>query len=212
MIYEVLWTRQVTLLIGHTTAAASTVLAASSTASRSAPQSVGGSRRGISERRALQVLGVVEIGIAAAAALDPALFEPRAGAPVDDLRRRLRGVTRADARRRESARVTLPGRRDGRDLPLAARWICASVDAAGAKAGDLYASNPVGAAAGTALAWFVSCPALGLRGTFGVAAALNVVAALGAWGIAQGDTAKPARQSSGRSPAGTARRPAPANG
>ena len=204
LIYEVLWTRQLTLLMGHTTAAASTVLAAFM-GGLAIGAAVGGRiATRIHERRALQVYGVVEIGIAAAAALVPALLglaRPLLSTTYADGSGEWFGLTRVVV---SLLAVTLPAAAMGATLPLAARWYLRSVDAAGAEAGDLYAGNTIGAAAGTALASFVFIPALGLRGTFGVAAALNIVAALGAWGIAQRDTANPAKQSSGKSPAGPA--------
>jgi spermidine synthase len=204
LIYEVLWTRQLTLLMGHTTAAASTVLAAFMGGLAIGAAVAGPIATRLPERRSLQLYGLVEIAIAAAAALVPAVL---------GLARPLLATTYADgagdwfgpARAAVSViAVTLPAAAMGATLPLAARWYLRSVDAAGAEAGDLYAGNTIGAAAGTALASFLFIPALGLRGTFVVAAALNVFAALGAWAIAQRAATQPVRGASGKTIASAA--------
>ncbi len=68
----------------------------------------------------------------------------------------------------------------GATLPLMIRGYAGGAGGLGA----LYGTNTLGAAAGPLIAAFALIPSLGLRGTAGVAALLNAVAAGGAWLVA----------------------------
>ena len=203
LIYEVLWTRQLTLLMGHTTAAASTVLAAFMGGLAIGAAIAGPIATRVFERRALQLYGLLELIVGACAALVPAILvvaRPLLAATYADGAGEWFGITRLAV---SLLAVTLPAAAMGATLPFAARWYLRSVDHAGAEAGDLYSGNSIGAAAGTALASFVFIPTVGHRATLWVAVTLNVVAALGALAISQsalevGPPAKAAGKSASR--------------
>jgi spermidine synthase len=65
-------------------------------------------------------------------------------------------------------------------LPLLTRYLVRTLDEAGARLGELYAANTIGAMAGTLLGGFVLIEFLGLRLTSYLAVLLNVVAGAGA--------------------------------
>ncbi|HET9270803.1 MAG TPA: fused MFS/spermidine synthase, partial [Vicinamibacterales bacterium] len=187
LIYEILWTRQLTLLMGHTTAAVSAVLAAfmgglaigAALGGRAAPQ--------VSERRALQIYAGLELTVAASALLIPwalVLSRPLLAAAYADGAGTWFGVTRLVL---SLAMLGVPTAAMGATLPFAARWYLRTMERAGAEAGDLYAGNTIGAATGAGLASFVLVPMLGVRTTLWIAASVNVVAAIVAWAISRRD-------------------------
>jgi spermidine synthase len=185
LIYEVLWTRQFTLLMGHTTAATSAVLAAFMGGLALGAALGGRLAIRLPERRALQTYAVLELAVAATALLVPValvLSRPVLSAAYGDGAGEWFGATRLAV---SLIVLTVPTALMGATLPLAARWYLRSLEQAGAESGDLYAGNTLGAAIGTALAAFVLVPVLGLRATLWTAAGLNVIAAIGAWAIAR---------------------------
>ena len=91
----------------------------------------------------------------------------------------------------------------GGTLTLLVRQVVASeVDAAGWKIGTLYAVNTAGAALGCLATDLALVPALGIRGTQGLAVALNAAAGLGALALARGPG--PASRSAAPAAAGAA--------
>ena len=89
--------------------------------------------------------------------------------------------------------VALPAAAMGGTLPALMRAIAGDGKtgaAMGANGGRLYAANTAGAIAGTLLAAFVLIPLLGVTGSALAAAALNGLAALGAWWFGRGDFAR----------------------
>jgi len=81
------------------------------------------------------------------------------------------------------ALVMLPATLMGGTLPVLVRALTPDAGQAPTHGARLYAGNTAGAIVGTLLSAFVLIPALGLRGSAGVAAALNLVAALLALGL-----------------------------
>ncbi|MCU1384849.1 MAG: hypothetical protein JWL71_3546 [Acidobacteria bacterium] len=171
LVYEVTWTRMLTLQLGHTVAAASTVLAAF----------MGGLALGAwfaptrSTLRAYAILEVIVAGVAlvlpfALAASAPALAWAYAdgGAPA-----RFALVRVAIS----LALLGVPAAAMGATFPIAAEWFARDA----ADTGVLYAVNTTGAATGAIAAGFFLIPALGLRATTGIGVALNLLAAAGAW-------------------------------
>ena len=65
-------------------------------------------------------------------------------------------------------------------LPLLTRYLVRTLDEAGARLGELYAANTIGAMVGTLLAGFVLIELVGLHLTSYLAVALNLAAGLGA--------------------------------
>src|SRR5262249_36485711 len=74
----------------------------------------------------------------------------------------------------------------GATLPLLARFLSSSVDAAGLEAGRAYAINTLGGVLGTLAAGFWLIPELGLRATTFIAAGLNVAIAAASLALARG--------------------------
>ena len=185
LIYEVTWTRLLTLEMGHGVAAASTVLAAFM-GGLAVGSAVGGRFGGrLTPVRALRVYAAIEAGIAALAFLLPlqlgALRPWLASAYADGNP----GVTFQLLRLTLSLLlVATPAAAMGATFPIAARWVVRNAVRAPGDAGWLYAVNTVGATAGAALAGFVLLPALGLRRTLAVGMVLNLIAAAAAWLIA----------------------------
>lgn len=78
------------------------------------------------------------------------------------------------------ALVGLPAVLMGGTLPVLVRALTASAAAIGRKGGGLYAANTFGAIAGALLSAFLFIPSLGIKGTGLAAAAIGLLAALGA--------------------------------
>ena len=201
LIYEVVWTRLLTLQMGHGVAAASTVLAAFM-AGLALGSAVAGRRGGrLSPLAALQVYAGLEWTIGALALLLPfglAAVRPLLEATYAEGHG---GSLFAMLRLGSSILLlALPAAAMGATFPIASRWIVPHASRAASDAGALYAANTVGAAAGAVLAGFVLIPALGLRGTTWVGVTLNIVAAAGAMAIAR-------RADDSGDPQGSTRRP-----
>ena len=185
LVYEVAWTRLLTLYLGHGVAAASTVLAAFM-GGLAVGAGVAGPMSDHTPRvRAIRTYAGLELAIAALALAMPLglrLMEPllsRAyadgagglGFPV------LRLLTSVIF-------VALPAVAMGATFPLVARWYVPTASAATRAAGALYAANTIGAAIGALGTGFLLLPSLGLRGTTWVGVAMNVVVAAAAWSLA----------------------------
>jgi spermidine synthase len=189
LVYEVAWTRLLTLQLGHTVAAASTVLAAFM-GGLAIGAWAAGAVRGLdswSPQRALTVYAALEVAVAATALLLPVGL--RATVPI---------LAWAYSDGQASARFALirvvislllvgaPAAAMGATFPITA---AASARSA-ADAGTLYAANTTGAAIGAIAAGFWLIPAVGLRQTTWIGVALNLVAAAGALRLAlAGDAA-----------------------
>ena len=78
------------------------------------------------------------------------------------------------------ALLGVPAAAMGATFPIAANWFARNA----ADTGVLYAMNTAGAAAGAIAAGFFLIPAIGLRATTWIGAALNLTAAAGAWWLA----------------------------
>jgi spermidine synthase len=164
LVYQVLWTRQLTLLLGHTVAAVSTVLATfmgglalgSALAARALPRTAPSARPG--------AYALLEFGIAGCALAFPFLL--RTGLPPLVL-----GVLL----------LLAPTVLMGATLPLLTALAGARVETAGRVAGTLYAANTLGAVAGSLACVFLLLPRLGVWRSTLLAAALNLAAAALVW-------------------------------
>jgi spermidine synthase len=180
LVYQVAWTRLLTLQLGHTVAAASTVLAAFM-GGLAVGAWVAGSRRWSS----LRAYAILELGVAAAALLLPlalaASVPALAWAYADGTAPAQFAVVRVAI---SLLLVGIPAAAMGATFPIAASWFAVNA----ADTGVLYAANTAGAAAGAVAAGFFLIPAIGLRATTWIGVALNVVAAAGAWWLASQPT------------------------
>ena len=213
LVYQVVWTRLFSLQLGHTTAAASTVLAAFM-GGMALGAWIGGRVRTDSDRRLLLCYAAIELAIAAIAVFLPLALH--AGVPTlawayaDGATPTLFAFVRVAI---SLVLVGLPAAAMGATFPIAVAWLAhvteranaTSGSTAAATAGGLYAANTAGAAIGAISAGFWLIPAIGLRATTWVGIALNTAAALGALWLAKRQTAAHARPDKSRRRARTSR-------
>jgi spermidine synthase len=194
LVYEVTWTRLLTLQLGHTVAAASTVLAAFM-----GGLALGAWAAGRLRAPSLRAYAILEVVVAAAALLLPfalaASIPALAWAYADGTAPASFAVVRVLI---SLVLVGIPAAAMGATFPIAADWYAGGRDPYAA--GVLYAVNTAGAASGAIAAGFFLIPAIGLRATTWVGVALNLVAAAGAWWLSTPTTinaepAEPAEKS-----------------
>jgi spermidine synthase len=185
LVYEVTWTRLLTLQLGHTVAAASTVLAAfmGGLALGAWLVSLGAITKARSHAGAtlLRAYASLEMLVAVFALVLPwalaASVPALAWAYADG------GAAARFAFVRVAISLALlgvPAAAMGATFPIAASWFARDA----ADTGALYAVNTAGAAAGAIAAGFFLIPAIGLRATTWIGVLLNLLAAGGAWGLA----------------------------
>jgi spermidine synthase len=166
LVYEVSWTRLLTLYVGHSTAAASAVVAAflGGLAAGAALGGVVASKR--RPRQALQLYIGLELAVIVFAILLP--FELHTLTPL--LRWAYRdaagGLLFAVIRLATCVlMVFLPAAALGATFPMAVRWASHRAANPARVSSALYAVNTVGAALGSLLAGFGLIPAIGISGT-----------------------------------------------
>src|SRR5262249_55449302 len=189
LVYEIAWTRLLTLALGHTVAAASTVLAAFMGGLALGAWLAGrGERRRASDPVAagavsapLRIYATLELIVALSAVLLPAVLSAStpllAWAYHDAIAPVRFGVIRVLVC---ALLVGVPATAMGATFPIAVGWYARGA----ADAGFLYAANTAGAATGAVTAGFLLLPAIGLRATTWIGVALNIVAACGAMWLA----------------------------
>jgi spermidine synthase len=175
LIYQVLWLRRLSVVFGVTVYAASTVLAAFMAGlALGAALSDRVLRRGIAP---LAAFGVAEILIGITGLLSPILIDAASafyvalhGIAPDSLS--LLTVARLVS---SFAILALPTTMMGVTLPLLTAAVSRERESAGTSVSWLYALNTLGAMTGTLLAGYILIPAIGIRNSFMLAAALNVI-------------------------------------
>lgn len=183
LVYQVIWMRHAALHLGGTTAAAGTVVA--TFLAGLAMGSVWGGRvadRATRPGFGFRAYGLLEIGIGVyALAFEPllsglsGLLGPVYGAGDDG------GALFLALRALVCAVVVLPPTAAmGATLPLLARHFAGQGEDAGRTTAALYTLNTLGGVAGAAAAGWLLIPALGLRATTFLAAALNGLVGLAA--------------------------------
>lgn len=192
LIYQVTWTRLFTLELGHTVAASSTVLAAFMGGLALGAWTIGRAERTATPARRLQIYAALEIAIAILAVMLPTLV--REGRPLlawayadGDAPARFAAIRIAVS----LVLLGLPAAAMGATFPVAAAWFAGATARPDrivrSAAGLLYAANAAGAAAGALAAGFWLLPAIGMRLTTWIGAALNLAAAAGAlWLVRRG--------------------------
>jgi spermidine synthase len=179
LIYEVSWTRLLTLSIGHTTGAASAVVAAFLGGLAAGAAAGGALASRLSPRQGLRAYVVIELAVAAAALAIPWVLG--AATPLlswaygDGAPGAFFGVIRLLLC---FGLVFVPAAALGASFPLAIRWFADGSAHAARATGALYALNTAGAAAGALVAGFVLIPAIGVSGTTLVGVAATAIAAL----------------------------------
>jgi spermidine synthase len=180
LVYQVVWSRELVLVFGNTTQAVATIVTAFMAGLGFG--SLAGGRLADTSTRPLRLYGLVELAVAAMAALLPFAFNSLAelyrGVWPSLVERpgQLAGVRFGLALAAVAPATFLMGM----TLPLLTRYLVRTLDEAGARLGELYAANTIGAMAGTLLGGFVLIELFGLRLTSYLAVALNVVAGVGA--------------------------------
>ena len=216
LVYEVLWTRRLTLIFGSTTLAVSTVLAAFM-GGLAAGSYLLGAWADRHRDRALQAYGLLEIAIGVL------------GLAVPFLLKAVEAVYLGLAPALENAPMAffvaqfllvglvlvLPCVLMGGTLPVLARWLVGREDEIGARVGALYAANTLGAALGTASATYVLLPNAGVREGELSAVAINALAGLAALAMARAARPRTSAAPAGAAPEAaalpeTAARPSPA--
>ncbi len=178
LIYEVSWTRLLTLYIGHTTAAASAVVAAFLGGLAVGAAGGGMVAARLKPLQSLRAYVALELLVALFALLLP--YELRALTPLlrwayaDGAPGALFPVVRLAA---SLALVFLPAAALGATFPMAVRWFAHRSTNPARVGSALYAMNTVGAAIGSLLAGFTLIPAIGISGTTKVGMLASGVAA-----------------------------------
>ena len=172
--YEVVWTRALSVVLGSTTHALSSMLATFMLGL--AIGGFTGGRLADRTRRPLAWLGAVEIGIALLGVASLVLIRAMPAAYLSAYR-----TFHLSAGAFYSAQIALcslvmlgPTVLMGMTFPLVSRAMVGTLDEVGSGVGKAYGANTIGAVAGSLLAGFVLVPALGLRGTTFAAAAGNL--------------------------------------
>jgi spermidine synthase len=185
LVYEVVWTRLLTLQIGHGLAAASTVLAAFMGGLAVGAAAGGRIGQRLTPATALKAYAVLELAIAAVAVMLPFILSSLRPVLAALYANGDGGLTFLAVRLGTSLLLlSLPAAAMGATFPIASRWMVRGAGSVSADAGGLYAANTLGAAAGALVAGFLLLPSLGLAGATAVGVVLNAVAAAGAWWIA----------------------------
>ena len=184
LIYEVCWTRLLTLILGHSTAAARAVVAAflgglAVGAALGGPLAVR-----LTRSASLYAYVALELGVVSAAILLP--FEARALTPL--LRAAYAngdvGTLFATVRLVSCLlMVFVPAAALGATFPIAIRWFASDSGHPARRTGVLYAVNTTGAALGALVAGFLLIPSLGLSATTLVGVAASVLAVLCVIGV-----------------------------
>jgi spermidine synthase len=213
LVYEVVWTRLLTLQVGHGLAAASTVLAAFMGGLAIGAAAGGRIGQRMSPQRALRAYAGLEAAIAATALLLPVLLSALRTPLAALYANGDGGLAFAVVRLGSSLLLlSLPAAAMGATFPIASRWVVRHASSVSSEAGRLYAVNTLGAAAGALLAGFVLLPVLGLWGATLVGVVLNLMAAAGAWWISTRPATSETIPAASRSAkaAGAGRKTAPA--
>jgi spermidine synthase len=190
--YEIAWTRLLTLHLGHTTAAVSTV-----TAAFMSGLGLGGAMGGrvaprLNVRQALRTYAFLELAVALSAlsiaGILTLLVPVFAWAYGEEGGGSVFAVVRIVS---AFAVLLVPSVALGATFPLAVRVAVASPTRPGGPAGRLYGANTAGAAIGSLAAGFVLIPVLGLRVTLLIGVVASAASIALALSIARGPLTDP---------------------
>jgi spermidine synthase len=175
LVYEVLWIRMLGLVFGHTVFAVTTVLTAFMAGLGLGSWVFG--RVADRQARPLRVYGLLEIGVGLFCLLVPLLL-PWVELVYRALARSL-GLSFFAFSLAQFVLVLVvflpPTTLMGATLPILSRLFATEAGTLGRRVGLLYALNTLGAVVGCGLAGYVLLPALGMRATLTLAAAVNLV-------------------------------------
>ncbi len=185
LIYQVLWLRRLSAIFGVTVYAASTVLAAFM-----AGLAIGSALSGRVMRRGvapLTAFGLAEILIGITGLLSPFLLDAASAVYVGlhAMAPESLGVLTVARLVCSFAILAVPTTMMGITLPLLTAAVTQRTGSAGTSVSLLYAINTLGAMSGTLLTGYILIPAIGIRQSFMLAAALNVMVGIAALLIAR---------------------------
>lgn len=166
LIYEVSWTRLLTLYMGHSTAAASAVVAAFMGGLAVGAAAGGRFAARLSREQCLKAYIGLEAVVVIVALLLPfelAAFTPLLRAAYDNGNPNL--VFPAVRLLSCLVMMFVPAAALGATFPVAVRWYVHAPERAGSAGGALYAVNTAGAAVGALVAGFVLIPSIGVSWT-----------------------------------------------
>ncbi len=202
LIDQVVWSKALGLIFGHTAYAVATVLAVFMAGLACGSAWIG--RRGELSRRPIALYGWLELGVAGSAAVSLAgLAGVRAAYAAAYPYVSGNNAALLALRFVGSALVLfVPTFLMGGTLPVLVRGLTRSAAELGARLSRLYWINTAGAVAGTFAAGFLFLQAFGLRWTLGIGVALNLVAGgLALWlARSQPAPASPAEQAAAEKP------------
>ena len=183
LIYQVTWTRMLTVVFGTTVFAASTVLFAFMGGLGVGSWCFGRLADRQSQARALRSYALLEVGIALSAAVVPLLLRVVEPVYVQLYRQCSLGTGALTTVRFAVSLLVLavPTVLMGGTLPVLCRHAVRRHGTFGGETGWLYAVNTLGAAGGCALAGFVCVELLGIRMTMYLGVAINAIVGLAAW-------------------------------
>lgn len=181
LVYELLWFRQLGLVFGNTAQAAATVLAAFMIG---LAWGAGRARRwAVRSPNPLRLFGALEAGIGLYALIVPAAFSAASAGYVLAAQHLSHAIPLLTALRFAMALLVLivPTTLMGASLPVLSEAAVRSRDRFAERLGLLYGSNTAGATLGVLACGFWMLPAMGVRATNWLAAAINLAVGLGAW-------------------------------
>lgn len=185
LVYEVLWARQLALVLGHTAAAQALVLSVFM-----AGLGLGSALLGRFADRAaspLRLYGLLELGVGLLGLASPALLDGLSGLYLDLARRGLPPALNWGLQAGLCALVLMPAAvLMGGTLPVLTRHFVRDLGRTQDKLSSCYAVNSAGAALGAALAGLWLVPAFGLNWPVFAAAALNLLVGAAALLLARG--------------------------
>lgn len=190
LVYQATWTRLLTLYMGHSTAAASTVVAAFMGGLAGGSALGGWIAPRLTARQTLYAYVVLEAVVVLIALVLPlqiaALLPLLAWAYHDGARGLLFPAIRLLSC---FVLVLVPAMALGATFPMAVRWFVRSSDHPGRGGGALYAANTVGATIGVLAAGFMLIPTIGISGTTLVGVAASGFSVACVVGVARGHQA-----------------------
>jgi spermidine synthase len=191
LVYEVVWLRLLSLVMGSTAYALSAMLTAFLGGLALGAWIAG--RASQSRGASLRAYAALEIGIALLAGAMPALVAaaaPLFGAAYRALGESLLAYSVAQLAI-AGALLLVPTALMGATLPVLTAAVVREAGGLAGRVGDLYGANSLGGALGAALCGFLLLPELGMRATSWVAAGLNAAVALAALAAARLPAARP---------------------
>lgn len=191
LVYEVTWTRMLTLFIGHTTAAASTVVAAFLGGLALGAALGGRAASRMTPKRCLHVYVALEASVVVCALLLPlelTWFRPLLQSAYHDGTGAMFPWIRIAS---SLVMVMLPACALGATYPMAVRWFARNSNEPATPGSMLYFMNTVGAAVGSMLAGFVLIPSIGMTATIDVAMAATTIAALSVLAVSRISSGEP---------------------